>query len=159
MLAVDEAVANAIEHSVRHDAEPGFIDIVAMSDGRWIRVEVTDQGSWRPPHDDESRGRGLNIIGALMDRVQVATTNTGTRRDDAPQPRALRSDEMTKPGDRKHIPDVAPGVAEDLGFHDGADRVPTPDEERAADDLSPDQRVALNYEKALRRGRHVKRDG
>ena len=78
VLAVDEAVANAIEHSGRFRAEPVFIDVVARIDGRSIRVEVTDEGSWRPPHDDESRGRGLNIIGALMDDVQVARTTSGT---------------------------------------------------------------------------------
>jgi anti-sigma regulatory factor (Ser/Thr protein kinase) len=79
VLAVDEAVANAIEHSGQFRAEPVFIDVVAKIDGRSILVEVTDEGSWLPPHADESRGRGLNIIGALMDRVQVASTATGTR--------------------------------------------------------------------------------
>jgi anti-sigma regulatory factor (Ser/Thr protein kinase) len=79
VLAVDEAVANAIEHSGRFRTEPVFIDVVARSDGQSILVEVSDQGSWLPPHHDDSRGRGLNIIGELMDRVHVAATTTGTR--------------------------------------------------------------------------------
>jgi anti-sigma regulatory factor (Ser/Thr protein kinase) len=78
VLAVDEAVANAIEHSGRYGSDPVFIDVVAMNDGRSIRVEVTDEGAWLPPHEDESRGRGLNIIGALMDDVQVDRTMSGT---------------------------------------------------------------------------------
>jgi anti-sigma regulatory factor (Ser/Thr protein kinase) len=39
---------------------------------------VTDEGAWLPPHEDESRGRGLNIINALMDDVRVDRTVNGT---------------------------------------------------------------------------------
>jgi anti-sigma regulatory factor (Ser/Thr protein kinase) len=78
VLAVDEAVSNAIEHAGRHRLEPGFIDVVARKDGQSICVEVIDEGSWRPRRDDDSRGRGLDIIGALMDDVQVADTGHGT---------------------------------------------------------------------------------
>jgi anti-sigma regulatory factor (Ser/Thr protein kinase) len=79
VLAVDEAVSNAIEHADQYRLEPGFIDVVARKDGQSICVEVLDEGSWRPRRDDDTRGRGLNIIGALMDRVQVASTGHGTR--------------------------------------------------------------------------------
>jgi anti-sigma regulatory factor (Ser/Thr protein kinase) len=78
VLAVDEAVANAIEHSRHYELTPAFIDVVAKIDGQAIRVDVMDDGSWRPQRIDETRGRGLNIIGALMDDVQVASTSTGT---------------------------------------------------------------------------------
>lgn len=78
VLAVDEAVSNAIEHSGQFRVEPVVIDVVARNDGQSICVEVTDAGSWRPRRDDDTRGRGLNIIGALMDRVQVDSTGRGT---------------------------------------------------------------------------------
>ena len=51
---------------------------------------------------------------------------------------------MTKPASRKHVQDVAPGVDEDLGFREGTNRLPTPEDERAADDLSPDQKAATH---------------
>jgi anti-sigma regulatory factor (Ser/Thr protein kinase) len=79
VLAVDEAVANAIEHSCRKELAPAFIDVVAKTDGDAIRVDVMNDGSWQPQQIDETRGRGLNIIGALMDDVQVASTSSGTR--------------------------------------------------------------------------------
>jgi anti-sigma regulatory factor (Ser/Thr protein kinase) len=79
VLAVDEAVANAIEHSRRKEFAPAFIDVVAKTDGDAIRVDVMNDGSWQPQQIDETRGRGLNIIGALMDDVQVASTSSGTR--------------------------------------------------------------------------------
>jgi hypothetical protein len=49
---------------------------------------------------------------------------------------------MTKPAGRKHIHDVAPGVEEELDFREGTSRLPTPEDEHAADDLSPDQKTA-----------------
>jgi len=78
VLAVDEAVANAIEHSRQYQMALGFIDVVAKNDGYAIRVDVIDDGSWRPQRDDETRGRGLHIIGALMDDVRVDSTSSGT---------------------------------------------------------------------------------
>ena len=79
VLAVDEAVANAIEHSRHKQLAPAFIDVIAKTDGDAIRVDVMNDGSWRPQQVDETRGRGLNIIGALMDDVRVASTSSGTR--------------------------------------------------------------------------------
>jgi len=80
VLAVDEAVANAIEHSRQYPVAPSFIDVVAKNDGHAIRVDVIDDGSWLPQReDDTTRGRGLQIIGALMDDVRVASTSSGTR--------------------------------------------------------------------------------
>jgi anti-sigma regulatory factor (Ser/Thr protein kinase) len=79
VLAVDEAVANAIEHAGPVQRERAFIDVVARSDGRSIHVDVIDGGSWRPRRDDAMRGRGLDIIEALMDDVRIEGTSTGTR--------------------------------------------------------------------------------
>jgi serine/threonine-protein kinase RsbW len=78
VLAVDEAVANAIEHAGYPRPEPAFIDVVATNEGESIRVEVTDKGSWRPHHGDATRGHGLKIIRAVMDDVRVDTTSSGT---------------------------------------------------------------------------------
>src|SRR3954452_8589240 len=53
ILAVDEAVANAIEHAGHRRPAPTAIDVLARDEGESIRVEVTDEGSWRPHHSDD----------------------------------------------------------------------------------------------------------
>jgi hypothetical protein len=49
---------------------------------------------------------------------------------------------MSKQHDGRPLSDVAPGVAEDL-----------PEEGQIAEELSPDRKVAKNYEEAMKRGR------
>jgi hypothetical protein len=49
---------------------------------------------------------------------------------------------------------------EDEQVHAGADRMPTPEEEAAADALPPlDPKVAENYEHAAELGAHIKGEG
>jgi len=78
VLAVNEAVGNAIEHSHERFTVAGFIDVVARKEGESIRIDVSDEGSWRPRRADDTRGRGLKIMAALMDEVQVLTSTSGT---------------------------------------------------------------------------------
>jgi anti-sigma regulatory factor (Ser/Thr protein kinase) len=40
-------------------------------------VSVCDFGRWRPPREDE-RGRGLGVIKAMMDRVEILKRPDGT---------------------------------------------------------------------------------
>jgi anti-sigma regulatory factor (Ser/Thr protein kinase) len=76
VLAVHEAVANAIEH-----AGLGSQDLVKIAadivDGR-LRVEVRDHGAWRIERLDETRGRGLAIMRAVMDHVDLAVDSDST---------------------------------------------------------------------------------
>ena len=48
-----------------------------MTDGYVIRIVVRDSGRWRPQRDDEG-GRGLVLMRALMDDVDVVATDEGT---------------------------------------------------------------------------------
>ncbi len=75
-LAVSEAAMNAIEHAYG-PAEAEFDLGATIRDGAF-EAEVRDSGSWREPREDDDRGRGLAIIKALMDDVEVTSNPSGT---------------------------------------------------------------------------------
>lgn len=54
---------------------------VTAADGE-IRARVADWGTWKtPPADPGNSGRGLPLIRAISDAVDVANTADGTRID------------------------------------------------------------------------------
>lgn len=74
-IAVSEACANAVEHA--YSAAPAEFDLhVSKHDGS-ITASVRDAGRWRAPRG-ENRGRGLVIINAVMDDVEVRSSDAGT---------------------------------------------------------------------------------
>jgi anti-sigma regulatory factor (Ser/Thr protein kinase) len=75
ILAAGEAIGNAIEHAYRGDG--GVVRLRAYVADRRVVVEVRDSGEWRLAGDPE-RGRGLGIMRALVDRVSIESTKTGT---------------------------------------------------------------------------------
>ena len=75
ILAAGEAAGNAIEHAYRGD--PGTVRLVAYVAAQRLVVEVRDCGRWRLEGDPE-RGRGLGIMRALVDRVSIESTRSGT---------------------------------------------------------------------------------
>jgi anti-sigma regulatory factor (Ser/Thr protein kinase)/putative methionine-R-sulfoxide reductase with GAF domain len=75
-IAVSEACANAIEHA--YSPAPAAFQLDATGDDGEITVAVRDEGRWRPPRGS-NRGRGLSIMVAAMDDVQIDRTDTGTR--------------------------------------------------------------------------------
>ncbi|MGE2691763.1 ATP-binding protein [Mycolicibacterium pulveris] len=82
VLAVNEACSNCIEHAYR-GVEPGVIEIEASvqpdSEGRRIAVCIADFGTWRtPPTEPTTRGRGLSIMAAIGDDVDLERTSVGT---------------------------------------------------------------------------------
>jgi serine/threonine-protein kinase RsbW len=83
VLAVDEAVANSIEHGYRHRRpdQPGMVVLFAACAvaHQMAHVVVADNGSWRPPPADSgTRGRGLPIIEKVTDTFQLHHDDTGT---------------------------------------------------------------------------------
>jgi PAS domain S-box-containing protein len=76
LLACSEAVSNAIEHGYAGDRS-GIVDVLATLSPGLLRVRVRDRGLWRAPGPPGHRGRGLELIRALMDHVSVDHT-TGT---------------------------------------------------------------------------------
>lgn len=82
VLAVNEACTNCIEHAYR-DGEPGLIEIEASvqpaSEGGGIAICVADFGTWRtPPTQPTTRGRGLPIMAAISEDVDLQRTSAGT---------------------------------------------------------------------------------
>jgi anti-sigma regulatory factor (Ser/Thr protein kinase)/GAF domain-containing protein len=78
LMAVGEAVANAIEHG--HRANPnGMISLSAVALSNQVQVTISDTGSWRPPLQNNShRGRGTALMRSLMQHVTVETGASGT---------------------------------------------------------------------------------
>jgi anti-sigma regulatory factor (Ser/Thr protein kinase)/putative methionine-R-sulfoxide reductase with GAF domain len=75
LLAVSEASANAIEHA--YSPAPAEFVVRATCENGELAFVVADQGTWRNPRG-EHRGRGLKVIRAAMDEVQINTSGDGT---------------------------------------------------------------------------------
>jgi GAF domain-containing protein/anti-sigma regulatory factor (Ser/Thr protein kinase) len=75
VVACQEACANAVEHAYR----PGHAHFEVDAEHRQarIRVIVRDRGRWRPPRGSH-RGRGLPLMRALMESVDVEHGAAGT---------------------------------------------------------------------------------
>ncbi|MBV8601091.1 MAG: serine/threonine-protein phosphatase [Candidatus Eremiobacteraeota bacterium] len=75
--AVGEAVANAIEHA--YGAEAGTLKIAATADGAFLRCRVEDSGRWRARRSSAERGRGIPMMRALVDAVEIRTGKASTQ--------------------------------------------------------------------------------
>ncbi|RKT56552.1 ATP-binding protein [Saccharothrix australiensis] len=80
IIAVNEAVSNAVEHAYADDAPgPVRVEADARPDGS-VRVVVSDEGRWRvPPVELSDRGRGLLLMRENVDEVLVERAADGTR--------------------------------------------------------------------------------
>ena len=74
-MAANEAIQNAIEHG--HGLTRRAVEVVLDRSSGAIEVTVHDHGTWRAPRES-ARGRGLPLMRALMDSVDVAPGPTGT---------------------------------------------------------------------------------
>jgi GAF domain-containing protein/anti-sigma regulatory factor (Ser/Thr protein kinase) len=74
-LACGEACANAIEHA--YSAVPASFELdAAFADGV-VTLAVRDAGRWRPAREGD-RGRGLQMIEATVDELDVRSSEAGT---------------------------------------------------------------------------------
>lgn len=77
LLAVSEAVTNAIQHP-RERRRP-WVDVEGRLVDDLVTVRVRDYGGWeRPPVRDEGGGRGIPLMRAMMDAVEVERAAEGT---------------------------------------------------------------------------------
>lgn len=91
LLAVDEAVSNAVEHAYNGPiparthrdglgVELCVSDTTTTDDTHRVVVSVTDHGWWKPRAvSPGSRGRGLQMMRALTHCLEVTATGSGTR--------------------------------------------------------------------------------
>jgi len=77
ITAVGEAVANAVEHA--YTALPGTVHLCVRFEDSMVRVHIEDCGRWRPASKEEERGRGIPLMRALMDRVEIRTDSASTQ--------------------------------------------------------------------------------
>ena len=82
MLATTEAIANAVEHGQPCDRRGIFLRLEVI-DGSF-EVEVRDCGGCYPADSrgvkpDEQGGRGMSIISAIMDRLEIVPSSGLTR--------------------------------------------------------------------------------
>jgi anti-sigma regulatory factor (Ser/Thr protein kinase) len=81
VLSINEACANSIEHGYRQ-RKPGKVRIDAENDGARVHLKVTDGGSWKPASTEPGvRGRGLLLIRAVSDWLEMDCTPSGTTVD------------------------------------------------------------------------------
>jgi anti-sigma regulatory factor (Ser/Thr protein kinase) len=82
VLAVDEALANTIEHAYsRHDSRPGAVTVFAgrLQPDPKVYVVVSDAGHWRLPTVPTGvRGRGVSMMKALADHFDLHHNENGT---------------------------------------------------------------------------------
>lgn len=79
VIAVGEAVTNAVEHGHR-DVSGGTVRLQATASADRLQVTVSDTGSWKPPQPaaDGQRGRGIPLMRACMDQVVISPGAGGT---------------------------------------------------------------------------------
>jgi serine/threonine-protein kinase RsbW len=84
LLALDEAVSNAIRHGSKGGEQ---VQVSVESDGEWFEMSVRDGGPTprlprlpdEPPPVLETGGRGLWLILQLVDEVRLQRMGDGTR--------------------------------------------------------------------------------
>jgi anti-sigma regulatory factor (Ser/Thr protein kinase) len=77
ITAVGEAVANAVEHAYLE--KPGTVRLCVRLEDAHVLVHVEDFGRWRPANKLEDRGRGIPLMRALMDRVEIRSDRSSTQ--------------------------------------------------------------------------------
>ncbi len=78
ILALNEAVSNAVTHAYRGDDEPRAVSVDARVDGNELTVVVADRGVWRRRRPRAQGGRGLDLIETLADEHRLQRTPSGT---------------------------------------------------------------------------------
>ena len=76
IVAVQEASANAVEHAYAPGA--ATYEVAATCEDGVISFVVRDRGRWRSPRGTH-RGRGISMMRALMETVDVTQDEDGTR--------------------------------------------------------------------------------
>lgn len=81
VAATNEACSNSIEHAYQEGAtDTERVMISAECAGDRVVIETTDTGTWRPrPADPGPRGRGIDMMRALTEELEIDHPGPGTR--------------------------------------------------------------------------------
>ena len=78
VLAGNEACTNSAEHAYR-GGDVGVMKVGAALRGGEIVLTILDFGTWKPPSGDNPfRGRGIPLMRAVSDSIQLDRTSSGT---------------------------------------------------------------------------------
>ena len=78
LLACGEAVANGVEHAFEAGGGGELAVRVRLGAGRELTLRVADTGRWRDVPAPGDRGRGMPLMRAVMDAVEVHSGEDGT---------------------------------------------------------------------------------
>lgn len=84
VLSVNEALANCVEHAYRAQDMVGPMKMQASYDpaARYLRVRVSDRGTWRRPkarpRSDAAASRGLMLMHAVAEHCAINARPEGT---------------------------------------------------------------------------------
>ncbi len=76
VLAVNEACSNAVEHPL--DVQGDEIQLAAELTAGRVAIVVNDGGRWKTESDSRYRGRGIQLMHSLMEKVDVVQSSDGT---------------------------------------------------------------------------------
>jgi anti-sigma regulatory factor (Ser/Thr protein kinase) len=76
ITAVGEAMANAVEHA--YPDRPGIVRLRVASAQAALHASIEDDGRWKQTQKRDERGRGLPLMRALMDGVEIRTNQSHT---------------------------------------------------------------------------------
>jgi serine phosphatase RsbU (regulator of sigma subunit)/anti-sigma regulatory factor (Ser/Thr protein kinase) len=76
ITAVGEAMANAVEHA--YPERPGIVRLRVADVAGKLHATIEDDGRWKQAQKRDERGRGLPIMRALMDGVEIRTNQSHT---------------------------------------------------------------------------------
>ncbi|RJO68219.1 PAS domain S-box protein [Nocardia panacis] len=83
VAAANEACSNSIEHAYRTKdaaAQPGSVLLRAECGTQQVVILVLDNGTWKPRSADPGhRGRGIDMMRALTEELDIDHTGPGTR--------------------------------------------------------------------------------
>jgi len=79
VAATNEACSNSIEHAYPAD-DSGQVELVAECGTGTVVIEVMDHGVWKPRSADPGpRGRGIDMMSALTEQLDIDHSGPGTR--------------------------------------------------------------------------------
>jgi anti-sigma regulatory factor (Ser/Thr protein kinase) len=76
VLAVSEAVTNAVKHSDAHEEET--VTMAATASDGWLEIVVRDRGTGFGTAESDGLGLGLPIIARLSARLTISQEGDGT---------------------------------------------------------------------------------